>query len=81
MPFTCPTEPTPDVPIKASSGCEFSQAMKPLRSSAGMTFLATIACWPLASHATGAKAVRKSYGRLRVAPLITWVPQWPLTSA
>ena len=54
-----PDRPTPDVPIKALSGFDFSQAMKPLRSSAGMTFLATISLRRAGEPSrSGAKAVR-----------------------
>ena len=60
MPWMWPTEPTPEVPISASPGCAFSQAMKPLRSSAGMVLRATIASSPLAIQTIGANAVRRS---------------------
>jgi hypothetical protein len=57
----CGGLPTPAVPIEALSGLALSQAMKDLRSVAGVAFLATSTIGAAGSSITGSKSFVMSY--------------------
>jgi len=57
----CAKPPVAKIPCVALSGLAFNQAIKPLRSSTGIVFLATNTNGPVESMATGSKSLSKSY--------------------